>query len=49
MKEQDVCKVAEFIARCLAILAAQKVCETPNAYDELRAEVSEFNKAFPMP
>ncbi len=49
MKEQDVCKVAEYIGRCLAILAAQKVCETPNAYDALRAEVSAFNKAFPMP
>ena len=49
MKEADVCKVAEFIARCLSILAAQKVCETPGAYDELRAEVSAFNKSFPMP
>ncbi len=49
MKEEDVRKVAEFIGRCLAILAAQKVCETPNAYDALRAEVSAFNKAFPMP
>ncbi len=49
MKEEDVCKVAEFIGRCLAILAAQKVCETPGAYDALRAEVSAFNKAFPMP
>jgi glycine hydroxymethyltransferase len=49
MKEDDVCKVAEFIGRCLSILAAQKVCETPDAYDALRAEVSAFNKAFPMP
>ncbi len=49
MKEEDVCKVAEFIGRCLAILAAEKVCETPGAYDALRAEVSAFNKAFPMP
>ncbi len=49
MKEEDVRKVAEFIGRCLAILAAQKVCETPGAYDALRAEVSAFNKAFPMP
>ncbi len=49
MKEADVCKVAEFIGRCLAILAAEKVCETPNAYEALRAEVSAFNKAFPMP
>lgn len=49
MKEDDVRKVAEFIGRCLAILAAQKVCETPGAYDELRAEVSAFNKSFPMP
>ncbi len=49
MKEDDVRKVAEFIGRCLAILAAEKVCETPNAYDALRAEVSAFNKAFPMP
>ncbi len=49
MKEEDVRKVAEFIGRCLAILAAEKVCETPGAYDALRAEVSAFNKAFPMP
>ncbi len=49
MKEDDVRKVAEFIGRCLAILAAQKVCETPDAYAALRAEVSAFNKAFPMP
>ena len=49
MKEEDVCKVAEYIGRCLAILAAQKVCETPDAYAALRAEVSAFNKAFPMP
>lgn len=49
MKEEDVRQVAQYIGRCLAILASQKVCETPNAYDDLRAEVSAFNKAFPMP
>lgn len=49
MKEDDVRKVAEFIGRCLAILAAQKVCETPGAYEALRAEVTAFNKQFPMP
>lgn len=49
MKEADVRKVCHFIARCLAILAAQKVVETPGAYDALREEVSAFNKAFPMP
>ena len=49
MKEADVRKVCHYIARCLAILAAQKVVETPNAYDALRAEVSAFNKTFPMP
>ena len=49
MKEDDVCKVAEFIGRCLSILAAQKVCESPDAYEALRAEVSAFNKAFPLP
>ncbi len=49
MKEADVRKVAKFIARCLAILASQKICETPDAYDALRAEVTEFNKSFPMP
>ena len=49
MKEADVRKVCHFIARCLAILAAQKVVETPGAYDGLRAEVSAFNKSFPMP
>jgi glycine hydroxymethyltransferase len=49
MKEDDVRKVAEYIGRCLAILAAQKVCKTPGAYDDLRAEVSAFNKSFPMP
>ena len=49
MKEDDVVRVADFIGRCLSILAAQKVCETPDAYDALRAEVSAFNKSFPMP
>ena len=49
MKEADVRKVCHFIARCLSILAAQKIVETPDAYDSLRAEVSAFNKAFPMP
>ncbi|MBR1978050.1 MAG: ribose 5-phosphate isomerase B [Akkermansia sp.] len=49
MKEDDVRKVAEFIARCLAILAAQKICATPDAYAALRAEVSAFNKSFPLP
>lgn len=49
MKEADVRKVCHFIARCLSILAAQKIVETPDAYDALRAEVSAFNKAFPMP
>lgn len=49
MKEADVVRVAEFIARCLSILAGQNVCATPNAYDALREEVSAFNRAFPMP
>ena len=49
MKEEDVCQVAVFIGRCLDILAAQKEQETPGAYEELRAEVSAFNRAFPMP
>ena len=49
MKEEDVVRVAEFIARCLSILAAQNVCATPNAYDALREEVSAFNRSFPMP
>jgi glycine/serine hydroxymethyltransferase len=49
MKEQDVRKVAEYIARCLAVLAGQKVHETEGAYDALREEVSAFNKSFPMP
>ena len=49
MKEDDVRKVAEYIARCLAILASQKICETPDAYAALRAEVSAFNKSFPLP
>ena len=49
MKEDDVCRVAEFIGRCLDILAAQKENETPDAYEALRAEVSAFNRAFPMP
>lgn len=49
MKEDDVRRVAEFIGRCLGILAAQKVHEDPAAYDELRAEVSAFNSNFPMP
>ena len=46
MKEQDVVQVAEYIARCLDILAAQG---DDAAYEALRAEVSAFNKAFPMP
>ena len=49
MKEEDVVRVAEFIARCLSILAAQNVCATPNPYDALREEVSAFNRSFPMP
>ncbi len=49
MKEADVRKVAEFIGRCLDILAAQKVSESPNPYGALRAEVSAFNKDFPLP
>ncbi|MBR3945038.1 MAG: ribose 5-phosphate isomerase B [Akkermansia sp.] len=49
MKEEDVIRVADYIGRCLSILAAQKVCETPDAYDALRAEVSAFNKSVPMP
>ena len=46
MKEQDVVQVADYIARCLDILAAQG---DDAAYEALRAEVSAFNKAFPMP
>lgn len=51
MKEDDVRQVAEYIGRCLSILAAEKESgkETPEAYEALRAEVSAFNKAFPMP
>lgn len=46
MKEQDVVQVANYIARCLDILAAQG---DDAAYEALRAEVSAFNKSFPMP
>lgn len=49
MKEEDVCQVALFISRCLDILAEQKKAESPGAYDALRAEVSAFNRSFPMP
>ncbi len=49
MKETDVEQVAEFISRALAILASQQVREDESAYDALRAEVTAFNKAFPMP
>lgn len=49
MKEADVEQVAEFISRALAILASQQVREDETAYDALRAEVTAFNKAFPMP
>ena len=49
MVEQDVCQVAEFIDRCLGILVLQKEKETSGAYDDLRAEVSAFNRNFPMP
>lgn len=47
MKEEDVCQVAVFISRCLDLLASQQ--EDAAAYDALRAEVSAFNQAFPMP
>ncbi len=45
----DVEQVAVYIDRCLTILAADP--EAPNAaeLDTLRAEISEFNAAFPMP
>ncbi len=49
MKEQDVCQVASFIDRCLAILAEQKKQPAPGAYDALRQEVSDFNRNFPLP
>ena len=49
MVEQDVCQVAEFIDRCLGILVLQREKETSGAYDDLRAEVSAFNRNFPMP
>ena len=49
MKEDDVKRVAEYIGRCLGILAAQKVHENPADYEELRAEISAFNSNFPMP
>lgn len=49
MKEDDVKRVAEYIGRCLGILAAQKVHENPSDYEELRAEISAFNSNFPMP
>ena len=49
MVEQDVCQVAEFIDHCLGILVLQKEKETSGAYDDLRAEVSAFNRNFPMP
>ncbi len=49
MKEQDVCQVASFIDRCLALLIEQKKQPTPGAYDALRDEVSQFNRNFPLP
>ena len=49
MVEQDVCQVADFIDRCLGILVLREEKETSGAYDALRAEVSAFNRNFPMP
>ena len=49
MKERDVCQVASFIDRCLALLIEQKKQPTPGAYDALRDEVSQFNRNFPLP
>ena len=51
MKEEDVRRVADFISRCLDILIEQKKQSEPDpqAYDDLRAEVSAFNRNFPMP
>ncbi len=46
MKEDDVCAVAEYIGRCLDILAAGG---DDAAYAALRKEVSLFNKQFPTP
>ncbi len=49
MKVEDVCQVAVYIDRCLSILVEQKEKPTEGAYDALRAEISAFNAAFPMP
>lgn len=46
MKEDDVRAVAEYIGRCLDILAAGG---DEAAYAALRTEVSAFNKQFPTP
>ena len=46
MKEADVCAVAEYIGRCLDILASGG---DEAAYAALRKEVSLFNKQFPTP
>ncbi len=49
MKVADVEKVAEYIDRCLAIVAETHDFTTEELYAELRAEVTAFNKDFPMP
>ncbi len=49
MKEQDVERVAEFISRALALQAAEQIHSDPAAFEALREEVHEFNRAFPLP
>lgn len=49
MLEKDVEKVAEFISRALALHAAEQVHPDPAAFEALREEVYEFNRAFPLP
>lgn len=49
MKEKDVEQVAEFIARALALYAGEQVCPNPEGFAQLKAEISAFNRQFPLP
>ena len=49
MKEQDVEQVAEFIARALALHVGEQVCPNPEGFNQLKKEVSAFNRNFRLP
>ena len=49
MKEKDVEQVAEFIARALALHVGEQVCPNPEGFNQLKKEVSAFNRNFRLP